>query len=167
MSQRVLQFSGAGILKTWFEPQGLQQLLVNSLTNAGWGVTKLELTAWPTYGYHIFIDVNAVPNENPERVKSALIAHVSEYFKNVTFNLIGDNLATLNSSGQINYEPTNAYPQQPSVIDNIQSYLFGNSTTATVATASVGTILLLTGVGLVAIMALRSPTSPVRYFGRG
>jgi hypothetical protein len=168
MAQRVLKYSGTATLRTWFEPTALAQTITAGLISNGWGITNLELHNYPSaqaamfinplllnyYNYFISVSVNALPNENPERVRQALYAWFADYFDNISLNLSDDTIQTLDTNtGQIAVQGT-ITDTRPSVWDNI----FGNNASLVdagtqVLGLSTGTIIVV-GLGFLLVTTL-------------
>lgn len=160
---RILTYAGGGSARSVFSTQTVGNLeleISNALIANGWGISTFNLS-WSTlnfspYLYYKFqLTINTPQNENAERVKQGIANTISQYLDNVTVQLTGDN------TGQ-------AQVVDNSVLGSASQLLFGDNnpkTTATILGLSTGTALAI-GIGIIALIALRSPTSPIRYLRR-
>ena len=168
MSQRILTYTGSGTLRTWLTPDNLSQTIAANLINNGWCVTDINIqyipspTAWSIvnplflnyYNYAIKVSINALPQENPERVRQALYAYLSDYFEGVSLSLTDDTIQTFNpNTGQATVQDT-VQDQRPTWFDDI----FGRGTSLTGAGAQVlgistGTIIVV-GLGFLMVQAI-------------
>lgn len=167
MAQRVLTFAGNGILNSWTTPDNLSLTVSNSISANGWGVAGVDLqnrkslqdastwllgalgnAALPTYEYQIAIGINASINENPERVRTALLTMLAPWFTNLSLRLAADNLQSVNASGRITTRSSgNPQLKERSALDLL---LGANSDDAkTILGMSIGTVIVLGIVGLV------------------
>lgn len=160
--QRVIKFEGEGASKTLIPESRagqLQQDISNAIINNGWSLQTIKLTPtiFSIYPYYYFtIWINALPNDDPERVRNGLHNLLSFFFDNLALSYSNDNLYVYNPvTGQTDitdaYKDKTPASNQPSLWEQI----FGKNTSAIdaggkVLGLSVGTIALL-GIGYLVI----------------
>lgn len=108
---RQLIFTGTGTLKTWTEPSGLANQILNEMRNAGWGTSSVEITnapstnqnvlaaltnpvisALPTWNYNINVVMNVGDDEETANVQLTLTTWLNNWFSDIALKLQADSL---------------------------------------------------------------------------
>lgn len=115
---KTINLIGAGTLKTYFEPSGLEMMVAQDLIQRKWDINDVKLTnainvkdpsQWlkilapvtllaPTWNYFIQISVNALVNDNPERIRQGIGNYLQNHFSDLSLKVI-DPSAVADSPG--------------------------------------------------------------------
>lgn len=179
-AQRILTFAGSGTLRTWREPGGLANSIQSALVANGWGVQNVKIFTNPTipqtiiggvwagivtYNYSISIDVNAMIGDNPERIRTALVAYLSDYFTDIRLTLVAGNLQSTNPTTGATVN-VNSGDVPKGFFESLNDTLGGNNTAGKIAGLSIGTFALLAVAGIIIVPMLLRPNMPLANYNR-
>lgn len=128
MAERILTFSGTGTLKTWTEPEQLQQIVSGTISRLGYGVEAVRIIQSPTllsmfgggvigaslsYQYAINIKIKSFAGDSAERVKNAIVTILGYWFSDVNLYLAGDTNQGWDQNGNLQVQSNNNPATQP------------------------------------------------------